>query len=327
MLPSSAIIKTLEKFILAHSTNIHLLLKSGADHQKILILSGGAYTGFESSVLLNSQKLGIESFLLIDNWDNLSSKSIILSEPNVAIVWGDEMEKEAITIHKFVTTKIVKLTPLRFHLSSKYPIENFDSKYVVFSGSGGKVIGELDMLEKCAHEMKELSRHTKLIYRPHPITISNYVEFKQNFSRRFNAFENVELDLTISNKSAQEWYSLEDLRRVNYLLENCEFLVTPHSTMLIEAHFKGKPAVALSASILENSDESRNWNEYKHLVDYKRNPLLILVEDANDLKNALKKAIELQSHPQMIKDSCKNYISDDSTDFVQGLINIIEGLK
>jgi hypothetical protein len=52
-----------------------------------------------------------------------------------------------------------------------------------------------------------------------------------------------------------------------------------------------------------------------------------LVEDANDLKNALKKAIELQSHPQMIKDSCKNYISDDSTDFVQGLINIIEGLK
>ena len=324
MLPGNRLINLLEKFVLTHSTNIYSSLKNQGKNAKILILSGGAYSGFESSVISNSKKLKIKNLLLIDNWDNLSSKSIILFEPNATIVWGDEMAKEVVAIHKFTQTNIFKLKPLRFNFPAKSTNPFSGEKYVLFSGSGGLVFPELDMLEKCANELNKLLGDIKLIYRPHPSTISNYIEFRKEFSIRFKDFRNVEIDSSINEYSAQDWYSLADLHRVDHLIKNCEFVITPHSTMLIEAHFNGKPAVALSSSILENKDSPKHWYEYQHLVDYRKNPLLILVEDAGLLKEGLTRAIKLQSDPEIIRSSCQNYISDSSLDFIKELINIIE---
>ena len=234
------------------------------------------------------------------------------------------MEKDAVAIHKFTQSNILKLRPLRFNISGVSTTPFSGEKYVLFSGSGGLLFRELDMLEKCAHELNKLMGDTKLIYRPHPTTISNYSEFRKEFSIMFSDFKNVELDSSINESSAQDWYSLVDLHRVDLLIKNCEFVITPHSTMLIEAHFNGKPAVALSSSILEDKDSSKHWYEYQHLVDYRKNPLLILVEEADFLKDALTRAIKLQSDPETIRNSCQNYISDSSLDFVKGLINIIE---
>ena len=47
------------------------------------------------------KKNKIKTFFIIDNWDNLSDKSIMLYKPDYLGVWGQQTKKHAIQIQKF----------------------------------------------------------------------------------------------------------------------------------------------------------------------------------------------------------------------------------
>jgi hypothetical protein len=321
-------LKSIEQKILKYSTNINKFINSDTSTKHFIILSGGAYSGFETSAISFANQNKINTVLVIDNWDNLSSKSILLAEPKIAVVWGDFMEKEARVIHSFNKTRIYQLTPLRFNYEAKINRHINASKYVLFAGSGGNTENEMELLKKCATIFQNYLTNVDLLYRPHPTTISNYSRFIQEFNSTFNGYINVKIDSSLNELSKNNWYSINDQKRVSDLIVNCEFLITPHSTMLLEANFRGKPAVALSYDILSTSEsqsrERNDWNEYQHLIDYRKNPYLILVENEGELARSIMSAIAMQDSSVQIKQSCKEFIVDNSSDFYGDIFKIID---
>ena len=68
---------------------------------------------------------------------------------------------------------------------------NFNYKYILFLESSCRYLSETELvpLINAILEKNKQFKDLKLIYRPHPITISNYVEFKQNFPQQPDPFK------------------------------------------------------------------------------------------------------------------------------------------
>jgi hypothetical protein len=57
--------------------------------------------------LKSAKSLGIKSGLCVASWDNLTSKSLIQSEPDLVFVWNEIQKREALEFHHIPASKIV----------------------------------------------------------------------------------------------------------------------------------------------------------------------------------------------------------------------------
>ena len=65
----------------------------------LLILPSCSYDTELGTLYKGSKRINSKLLLLIDNWDNLSSKSTLIYKPNYLGVWGNQTKKHAIEIH------------------------------------------------------------------------------------------------------------------------------------------------------------------------------------------------------------------------------------
>ena len=61
-----------------------------------------------------SKFLKSKILFLVDNWDNISSKTIFIEKPDAISVWGDQTVKHANLIQKINKKKIFKLGSPKF---------------------------------------------------------------------------------------------------------------------------------------------------------------------------------------------------------------------
>ena len=178
----------------------------------------------------------IRSFFLIDNWDNLSDKSIMFSKPDLLGVWCNQTKMHAIKIQKFRENKVFSLGTPRFevYFQKRFKkIKNpFKSKYILFLGTALE-FDELKIVEKISDILKNYKefKNIKLIYRPHPWRMSKN---QINFSK----FNNVILDPQISSNYYKKKIDLSFQPDLNYypgLIKNAEFVVGGLTSMLIES--------------------------------------------------------------------------------------------
>ena len=121
--------------------------ESGPD--LLLCFSGGMYSGVENHLCKYGRIKGVPIFLVIDNWDNLSSKSILWEFPDLLGVWGPEMENDAIEIHRIPANRILQLGSSRVDMGSTSNFPGYIKSlmpYVLFAGSGIQHIDEVDAL-------------------------------------------------------------------------------------------------------------------------------------------------------------------------------------
>ena len=67
--------------------------------------------------------LDIESIVIVDNWDNLSSKSVLLKYPDKLLVWSDQMADHAQRIQGMQSCDIKVIGSARFdHYQNIYTL-------------------------------------------------------------------------------------------------------------------------------------------------------------------------------------------------------------
>ena len=112
------------------------------------------------------KKNKIKTFFIIDNWDNLSDKSIMLYKPDYLGVWGQQTKKHAIQIQKFKSKFIFNLGTPRFEMyfrrRNKQNKNFFKFKYILFLGTALE-FDEFKILKKINYLIsKNLTKKIKL---------------------------------------------------------------------------------------------------------------------------------------------------------------------
>ncbi len=253
----------------------------------VIIPSSGHDLYFFQSIV-ECRKQGIKTFAIIDNWDNLSTKSVMPEHPNFVGVWGEQTKKHAIEIQNFKVEQCKVVGSARyqeyFDLRNKDLKSHFNFDYILFLGTSWKWNEEeaIKTLDTFISESSILNKNYKIVYRPHP-----FRQGKTNEIKLKNIIYDPEILKILQNKSHQ----FVDLNYYPSLIKNAKFIMGGPQTMMIEAAIFNKYYLALTYDDKINYTNMRKvYNAYHH---FRGTEKINTIHYCDDLKKLGQKIIEM----------------------------------
>ncbi|WPJ97327.1 hypothetical protein SH580_06350 [Coraliomargarita algicola] len=281
----------------------------------ILLFPSSAYDPAGNDVARICKKLGIKSVYLIDNWDNLSSKSVFWARPDFLGVWSEQHQEHAIRIHGFESSRVYPIGTPRFddYFSQRGATTSkpFDFPYVVFSGCclPFDETTALKALDQEIREHPEIYNELRIVYRPHPWRQKRKAEatfIESEFTHvvldpqiRDQFLSNSEnMSEQVSFQPSTDYYPL--------LLDNAQFVCGPLTTFLLESLIFKKHYIGLSYD--DGTHITSPHNAFKYYEMYKgidKHPGVTLVHNIQLLTSSFRTTFETYTP------NCKEYKSWD----------------
>lgn len=235
-----------------------------------IIFSGGNYSGFENSAIYVTRNLGIPSMLVIDNWDNMSSKSILWNHPDLVAVWGEDMEEDASLIHGICKENLVRIGSSRV-IDRNTNRELFDNKLqnVLFVGSGLRHSDELGLLLESSKALARKDPKIHLIYRPHPFQLTS--ESIHEINKLVGDYKNISVAFSPNDDTEMNFYTSRSFENLNESILSAQFVIGTHSTVLVEALVLGREVIAYSLAESGVFSGVSVWDRYVHLSRLRAN--------------------------------------------------------
>jgi hypothetical protein len=252
-----------------------------------LLIIPNSVVGVESYELMRAcYRSGFTKvLLLIDNWDNLSSKSAFIKNPDYLGVWGQQSAEFATCFHDIPAENVRVIGTPRFGVYQDYKKALLDTiytednllinqPYILFAGCavGFDEIGALKSVAASLRLIRDkLPSNTVILYRPHPWgNKSGYLKELQN-----NPIDGVIIDPQIlMDKDLLGSKSQPSLNYYPQLLDKALFIICPLSTMIIESTIMSKNVLALA-----HEDSISLFSPNRILANYKH------FEGVNKLRN------------------------------------------
>ena len=256
-----------------------------------VIMPTSAYDPIVIDIINICQKESIKTVLLVDNWDNLSSKSILWRRPDAVGVWGEQTKEHAIEIQGLRIDQISCIGTPRFeqYFEKRHQLlgSHFDFKYILFVGQSlpsdeRRIVQLIDDI-LCSPPFKE--NGIKLVYRPHPWAMDQSIASVESF-------KSVVIDPQISAKKLDSHRVEKFQPSLDYypsLLQNAEFVVSSLTSMLIEASIFRKRVIAVAHNEPNNyTSPHRLLNEYKHFEGIEKLPNVTISHNEADFTDEFK---------------------------------------
>lgn len=292
------------------------------DSGVLLIVSAGPLTSIENILLYYASKYNIPSALIIDNWDNLSSKSILWQKPRLLGVWGPNMSRDAQNIHDIPIKSIMNIgnsrifKPIPDELQDKVP-------YVLFAGSGNHLETEIEIVKLVAVLLEKYD--LCLLYRPHP-----YRDMNSHIIEQLRETPNLIIDPLWIESKKSDFYSFTSL---NALLNQCKyatFVIAGHSTVIVEALYLGKYVVSFSGTNSPYFENGDLWHGYHHLQELRDIPSINNCVTIDDFFKTLNSTCEKVKNDKLWlpqENSIKSIIPNFPDSYQERLISIIRILS
>jgi hypothetical protein len=163
------------------------------------------FAGHTSHVWGNSvwlcKKIGVKTIALQENWDNVSSKTVITDEPDFFAVWGTQSQNHLMNIHKISESQIVTVGSPRFEgyftagfqppIASNPNGEDTDltaKRYILLAGTGDGIDDRM-LIDETFKAINLISEPPLVVYRPHPFT-----RFEHDLDSLVRSFPSIVLD-------------------------------------------------------------------------------------------------------------------------------------
>ena len=257
------------------------------------------------------KKYGIPSMVVVDNWDNLSSKSIFPIEPDALVCFGSHSEEFARKIQQFKSTKIFAIGSARFeiyreHILGKLKIEKVDYLY-----AGSSIAMEdVEVLEILHNYSISNGLDKKFRYRRHPYPQGPKINL-------------AELRIKFSTINFEEIKSLESLAQTRDSLLKSRILISMPTTFLLEGLLCGIPTILLSLKSTQIRTSSRMMLEnLEHLTGIESVQGMQLANSSAELLELIEPTAQLSEIDY--RSSIQNYISWPSTTFGNQLISAVQ---
>lgn len=284
----------------------------------------------------------ITTFFIVENWDNLSSKTIFWKKPDVLGTWGPQSTKHAKEIQMFEKSQIFELGCSRF---SRYRDNQIDIaadqlpiNYVVFVGSiyPYDEFLALKLLDDEISENQAIYGNLAIIYRPYPGSTRS-----QLFTPEL--FQNVVLDpqMRLQNEEFSGTYPQGNgaLYHGNYepalsyfpkLINQSRFFVGGLSSMLIEASLFNKNYLAFAYN--EEGCISSPFailQGYTHFEEISSLHNLVFCNDIGMLKDVFRKCYsgDFPVNGDILQEELSYFVVTDVANFGQRLSAAVNQTK
>lgn len=209
------------------------------------------------------KKREIPTFFLMNSWDNPSTKALIDGSPDKLFVWGEQTKKHAkdllgVPDEKIVIAGAAQMQLFKNNVSCNYKaLINLDKKYqlICYAGSS-RGLDEISQLHLLDEYIASKKLNIKILYKPHPW--KNFANPNEKSFFDFK-FKNVIMDIfshknylaRLNKDNAMDLNSIS-YENTNIILKSIDGLVTPMSTIMLEATMHGIP---VQVYYPKNSDE------------------------------------------------------------------------
>ena len=227
-------------------------------HKPDLVLHPTILVGlFINDLVKACEQLSIPCALLMNSWDNPSSKAVLSAVPDRLVVWGGQTKRHALEFMKFPEERIDCFGAAQFQVYREPVTESDAELRRLFRVPEGKRIILYAGASKGAHE----SRYLKLlddciengstpdchvIYRPHP--------WRGSLAEGEISFFDLGLKHITIDPALEDYYrrclqgatpgiEMADYRVTRKLLHLVEAVISPLSTILLETTILGKPVL------------------------------------------------------------------------------------
>ena len=268
-----------------------------------------------ASILLG-KRIKVPSMVVVDNWDNLSSKSIFPLEPDALICFGQQSVNFAHSIQKFNKCKIYPLGSARFEIY-RGVIEGCEKKeprQILYAGSS-IAAEDLEILELFENYYSTNNVDINFKYRRHPYPQGpelNLDDLHLKFPRLFKP------EQVLPSRV------LESLEQTKEELRTTQILVAMPTTFLLEGVLCKIPTILISFDSKRVRTSSRMMiEELEHLKGIENLHNIFLVNNSIELFATLTK---LSASSNFFQDNAElNYfVNWDSRSFTQKFIEAVE---
>ncbi len=223
---------------------------------------------FISDLIRWGQQHSVPTVFLMNSWDNPSTKALMVGHPDRLVVWGEQTKRHAVQYLGIPQERVVCLGAAQFELYRSPPKESPEAfrrrlgisshqKILLYAGSskGLNETAHLLRLERAIEE-KELEGCV-VLYRPHPWRA--YPEGEADFYSL--TWKHVILDPSMeacyrsARGTTRVHVELADYADAHVTLRAVDAVISPLSTILLEAALLGKPI----AAYLPEEDVQANW--------------------------------------------------------------------
>lgn len=269
---------------------------------------------------------GSKSIMIVDNWDNLSSKTIMKNIPDYVGTWGRQSSLHAENIQGVPRNRVFEIGSARFDQYKDLRKEftrgrRREFRYVLFAGTYVEFDEPrvLTLLNEHIKSQKEKYNDLRIIYRPHPDRA------RRNLAK-VESLEYVYVDEYILAALNEDKVLETDPKLISELIINSEFVIGGLTSLLIEASILGKNYLALSHHEKFNLTSPRMTRfSFTHVAGIERLPNLAFCDTLQDIEAKFQKMFESEPLNQKDIDSQLNhfYCVKTSTRFAEKLNQII----
>jgi hypothetical protein len=254
----------------------------------LIIIPSSAHEPVVPLILKKARKYGVQTLLLVDNWDNLSSKSILWEKPDWLGCWGPQSVQHAVEIQDINPNQCFSIGTPRidtyFVERKKKITSRFNYPYILFLGSSVPY-AEVDFLYALDEEVSlnsEIYGGARIIYRPHPLRGGWELP---SFKRLSSTILDPDLEDRVNSgqmRHNRDGY-MPSLEHYPSLLQNAVCVVSGLTSMMFEASIFYKRCTILAFDEATNiTSPKRILKNYVHFEGIESIPNLRIVHSYSE---------------------------------------------
>ena len=286
------------------------LLRSLRIDQKydLAILPFGGHVSAEFATFTWAfKKTKTKTVALQENWDNVSSKTVLTYKPDFFLAWGEQSAAHLRMVHNFDPQRIHIVGAPKFDgyfkKNTKKAIANsqildreidlYNSEYILITGTGDG-IDDFELISSCYKAIDNgVGTKVSIVYRPHPSTRSYH-----DLCSLVENYPNLILD---EGESARKYDHHIGLVR------NAKLVINHFSTISLEALISNVP-VCLPLHLGRNSkfNYSRAVDEYSHYIGIRLLSLVSTPGNVEEFEQLIKNFVNDKNQNKEISNAAYN---------------------
>jgi hypothetical protein len=214
--------------------------------------------------LAHAKQIGLRSLLALDNWDNLTSKSAFVVQPDVVTVMGEKCVQYAMEIHDSDPKSVLPIGLPRFDVYRSLKKnggagKNSSKKQVLYAGFS-LAHSEKRVVDALANylDAKYGPGVVEVYYRPHPLGVPRIDDYEIN---------NAHVVVTEHGELSRTGLPHMDDEFINALTE-ADVVVGAPTTLMLEAMLVGRPCVLdITSDKFHRTTAGNAARRYTHMKD------------------------------------------------------------
>jgi hypothetical protein len=263
---------------------------------RIVYVSVGGPTSLNDFLCIAARRLGLELNVILENWDNISSKAVFNHFPDKVGVWGMQSLLLAKRIHNLPPERVFLVGNPRVEWLKVNIKATIEKKHIFFAGGSSNFEEEINYLTLLSNLINDSLLDWEIRYLPHP----------KLYLRAKDELANLEiLGIRILNKEVilqmneiDNFLRLPTLHLYKECYEGAALTVSPLSTMNLEAGVLQIPTIGLDSTLHDMKDKNIPYvtEVQDHLIDICERKIMHIINNQEDFLETFKPLLDGEVH-------------------------------